>query len=144
SPHTATAFALTGVSLLVINARTKDGRSPAQILAVIAALIPLVALLVYVFGAAELYGPRALYPYIGMGILTAAALLALSTGIVAARADGSLLSVRMASDSGGLAARRMVAWLVALAAATCGIEAGARFGLYAAPIGAAGTMLFGI
>ena len=144
SPHAATAFVLLGAALLTIDRRTARGRRPSHVLAVMAALLPLIALLAYVFGTAELYGARALYPYVGMGIVTASALLALSLGTLTARAEDGLLSVLTAEDSGGLAARRLVAWLVALAVATCGIEAGARFGLYAAPIGAAGTMLLGI
>ena len=144
SPQTATAFALIGVTLLSLDAKTKRGRHPATALALLAALIPLIALLAYVFGTAELYGAQALYPYIGMGLPTAVALLALSAGALAARAGEGPLSVLMRHDSGGLAARQLVAWLLLLAAATCGIEAGARFGLYAAPIGAAGVMLVGI
>ncbi len=144
SPQTATAFALIGVTLLSLDAKTKRGRHPATALALLAALIPLIALLAYVFGTAELYGAQALYPYIGMGLPTAVALLALSAGALAARAGEGPLSVLMRDDSGGLAARQLVAWLLLLAAATCGIEAGARFGLYAAPIGAAGVMLVGI
>ena len=138
SPQAATTFALLGAALLTIDKRTARGKRPSHVLVVVAALMPLIALLAYVFGTAELYGPRAIYPYVGMGILTATALLTLSAGTLAARADDGLLSVLMAEDSGGLAARRLVAWLVALAVATCGIEAGARFGLYAAPIGSSG------
>ncbi len=144
SPQTATAFALIGIALLSLDAKTKRGRHPATALALLAALIPLIALLAYVFGTAELYGAQALYPYIGMGLPTAVALLALSAGALAARAGESPLSVLMRNDSGGLAARQLVAWLLLLAAATCGIEAGARFGLSAAPIGGAGVMLVGI
>ncbi len=144
SPQATTAFALIAASLLLIDTTTRGGRRPSPVLAVLAALIPLIALLAYVFGTAELYGARALFPYIGMGIPTAIALLALSSGALAARAHEGLLSVLMRRDSGGLAARQLVAWLLILAAATCGIEAGARFGLYAAPIGSAGVVLLGI
>src|SRR5262249_22313308 len=143
-PHAATAFALISAALLTLDIRFARRRRLSHLLAVVASFIPLIALLAYVFGTAELYGARALYPYIGMGIPTAAALLALSVGTLAARANEGVLSVRTAEDSGGLAARRLVAWLFALAVVTCGIEAGARFGLYAAPIGSAGIMMLGI
>ncbi len=144
SPQTATSFALVNAALLLLDARTRWGSRPAPVCAVLAALMPLVSLLAYVFGTAELLGAQTLYPFVGMGVPTAAALLALSTGVLAARASEGLLSVLMRQDSGGLAARQLVAWLLALAAVTCGIEAGARFGLYAAPVGSAGVVLFGI
>jgi len=144
SPHVAVGFALIGTALLTLDKRIKGRRRLSRMLAVIAALIPLIALLAYVFGTAELYGARALYPYIGMGLPTAIALLALSGGTLAARANDGVLSVLVAEDSGGLAARRLVTWLFALAVVTCGVEAGARFGLYAAPIGSAGIMMLGI
>jgi signal transduction histidine kinase len=144
SPQTATAFGLIGATLLALNAKTLRGVRPTSMLAVLAALVPLISLLAYTFGTAELYGAQTLYPFIGMGIPTAAALLALSLGALAARANDGPLSVLTRPDSGGLAARQLVAWLLFLAAATCGIEAGARFRLYAAPIGSAGVMLLGL
>jgi signal transduction histidine kinase len=144
SPQTATSFGLIAATLLAFNATTKRGFRPASMLALLAALVPLIAVLAYVFGTAELYGAQALYPFIGMGIPTAAALLTLSAGALAARAGDGPLSVLTRPDSGGLAARQLVAWLLFLGAATCGIEAGARFGLYAAPIGSAGVMLLGL
>ena len=144
SPQTAAAFGLVGAALLWLNTTTKRGYRPAPVFAVLAALVPLISLLAYLFGTAELYGAQALYPFIGMGIPTAGALLALSAGTLAARASEGPLSVLTRPDSGGLAARQLVAWLLLLAAATCGIEAGARFGLYAAPIGSAGVVLLGV
>lgn len=144
SPQTAAAFALVGIALLSLDARTRRGHRPSPAVALLAALIPLISLLAYVFGTAELYGVHALYPYIGMGILTAAAVLALCAGTLAARAADGPLSVLMRRDSGGLAARQLVTWLLILAVATSGIEAGARFDWYAAPIGAAGIMLLGM
>jgi signal transduction histidine kinase len=144
SPQTAAAFAFVGAALVSLEATTKRKRRPASLLAVLAALIPLISMLAYMFGTAELFGAQALYPYIGMGVLTAVTLLSLGGGVVAARANEGLLSVLMRRDSGGLAARQLVTWLVFLALATCGIEAGARFGLYAAPIGSAGVVLLGI
>ena len=144
SPQTSTAFALVGVALLLLDERARRGFRASPVAALLAGLIPLISLLAYVFGTAELYGAHALYPYIGMGILTAAAVLALSAGTLAARAANGPLSVLMRGDSGGLAARQLVSWLLILAVATTGIEAGARFDWYDAPIGAAGVMLLGI
>jgi PAS domain S-box-containing protein len=78
-----------------------------------------------------------------MGIATATALLALSAGTLAARADTGVLCVLMATDSGGLAARRLVAWLFVYAAGTCAIAIGARIGLYAEPVASALSVLLG-
>jgi PAS domain S-box-containing protein len=143
SPQTATAFLLLAASLIVINRRTARGRRPAEALALLAGIIPLVALLGYIFGSAALYGPFALYPYTGMGVATAVALIALSAGTMAARAEVGVLSVFMASDSGGLAARQLVTWLFVLAVVTCTFELGARLGLYSPTMGSAFIALFG-
>jgi signal transduction histidine kinase len=144
SPQTAAAFGLIGATLLTLNVTMRREFRPAQLLAVLAALVPLISVLAYLFGTAELYGPQAVYPFIGMGIPTAGALLALSAGALAARAGEGPLSVLIRPDSGGLASRQLFAWLLFLAAATGGIEAGARFGFYAAPIGSAGVVLLGV
>ena len=130
SVQTSLGFLLMAASLLSLNRHTARGRRPAELMALLAGLFPLVALIGYLFGSAELYSPFTLYPYAGMGITSAVSLLALSTGAMAARADVGVLSVLLAQDSGGFTARRLVAWLFAFAVLMCAIEIGAGAGLY--------------
>jgi PAS domain S-box-containing protein len=68
----------------------------------------------------------------------------LSLGSLAIRPDTGMLSFLMARDSGGLAARQLVAWLLVFAAVTTAIEIGARAGFYDAPIASAVVMLLGL
>jgi signal transduction histidine kinase len=143
SPQTAMAFTLLGASLVLFDRRTVHGKRPAELVALLAGIVPMVSLLGYIFGAAALYHPFALYPLTGMGIATTASLLALSAGIISSRADTGFLSVLMSDDSGGLAARRLASWLLALGVVTITMEVGARFGLYSPPIGSALVVLFG-
>jgi PAS domain S-box-containing protein len=143
SPQTATAFALVALSLILTDRKTARGRRPSEFIAMFAGIIPLVALLGYVFGSAALYGPLALYPYTGMGVGTTVSLLALSAGILSSRSGDGALSVLRSSDSGGFAARQLTAWLLVLAIATVAFEVAARFGLYEPPIGSALAVLFG-
>lgn len=143
SPQTSAAFLLIAASIICIDWRTARGKRPAEVLALLSGIIPLVALLGYVFGVAELYRVFALYPFTGMGVASMTSLLMLSVGTMLARADVGVLSVLMAEDNGGLVARQLVAWLLVLAVVTFAIEVGVRIGVYSPPIGAAMSVLFG-
>jgi PAS domain S-box-containing protein len=144
SLQTAAAFAIIGAALLSINWRTQRGRHPAALLALVAGLIAVLALLGYLFGAAALYSAAMLYPYVGMAIPTAVAVATLGLGVMAARADEGMLSPLMVEDSGGMAARQLVAYLLVFAAVILVIEIGARAGLYDTPIAYAVIVLLGI
>jgi signal transduction histidine kinase len=143
SPQSAATFLLVAASLLTIDWRTARGKRPAEVLALLSGLLPLLALLGYLFEAAELYQFLTIYPYIGMGIASAVTLFALSVGLLVARADTGILSVLVAGDSGGLAARQLVASLFVFVAGTSAAAIGARIGLYDAPIASALIVLLG-
>jgi PAS domain S-box-containing protein len=134
SPQTALVFVLLASALLLLDSRTLGGKRPAEVLALIGGFVPLIALLGYIFGAAELYQPFTLYPYFGMGLATAITLLSLSWGTIAARAEGGLLAVLLEDNRGGFVARRLTAWLLALAGIACLVAVGERLGFYNQPI----------
>lgn len=98
SPQTSATILMVATSLVLIDLRTARGRRPAEILALASAIVPLVVLLGYLFGAAALDDPLSLVPYTGMGVPMALVLLALSSGIIAARAETGALSVLLAAD----------------------------------------------
>ncbi|HEU4759320.1 MAG TPA: PAS domain S-box protein, partial [Dehalococcoidia bacterium] len=144
APQTAAAVLLTATALLIIDRRTERSWRPADLLALVSGLIPLAALLGYLFQVAALYGPLRLIPSTEMSIPTAVALLALSTGTLAARAQVGVLSVLTAEDSGGIAARQLLAWLLVLIPLVCAIALGPRLGLFTAPLASAGIVLLGV
>jgi signal transduction histidine kinase/PAS domain-containing protein len=137
SSEVATAFAAVAVALLTINHKTSRGLRPAEILAFGSGLISLVALLGYLFKIAALYGPAPLLPYIGMSILTAVVVLALSIGIMTARINVGVFSILMAQDSGGIVARQLMASLLVFAPIVCALAFATRLGALSAPLAAA-------
>lgn len=144
SPQIATTFVLLVASLLAIDVRTARGKRPAETLAVLAGVIPLLALLGYLFEAAALYQLFTIDPYIGMGVASSVTLLALAVGTIAARADDGIFSVLVSADSGGLAARQLLASLCVFAAGTAVVALGARMSLYDAPIASAFIVLLAV
>ncbi|HWO17492.1 MAG TPA: PAS domain S-box protein [Kofleriaceae bacterium] len=144
SPQTAAACLLAAAALLILDPRSRRGQRLAELLALASGLIPLMALLGFLFGAAALYGTSSLLPYTGMGLLSAVTLLALSTGIVASTLEGGVLFILIKEDSGGTAARHLAASLLVFTPVVCVIAIGARLGLYAAPFASALVVLTGI
>src|SRR5881394_3945474 len=61
SPQSAVGFALLGLALLALDRRDRAGRPRSEAPALAAALLGLLALLGYVFGAAQLYRPFTLF-----------------------------------------------------------------------------------
>jgi signal transduction histidine kinase len=143
SPQTSFALLCLSTSLLAFDRRgTRPRRS--EVLALGALFVALAALLGYVFEAAALYGPEALLPHTGMSIPSAVCALLLSLGILAAHSETGILAVLGARDSGGIAARTMLAWLLAMAPIIALIELGVRFDLYDAALATAFIVLFGL
>ena len=132
SPQTATAFAAIAAALLTIDYKTSRGLRPAEILALFAALVSVIALLGHLFRIAAFYGPATLPPSTGMSVPTVLAVLALSVGIMSARIDAGVLSILVEPDNGGLAARQLMAWLVVFAPVVCAVALGVRVGALSA------------
>jgi hypothetical protein len=132
SPQTATAFTAIAAALLTIDYKTSRGLRPAEILALLAALVSLITLLGHLFRIAAFYGPATLLPSTGMSVPTALAVLALSAGIMSARIDVGVLSILVAQDNGGLAARQLMTSLVVFAPVVCAVALGVRVGALSA------------
>jgi PAS domain S-box-containing protein len=143
SPQSTTALLFAAAALLLMDPSRARRQRAARILALAAGLIPLLAILGYLFGVAALHGPPSLLSYTGMALHTALVLLALSAGIAVVGIDGGMLSILMKVDSGGTAARHLAAGLLAFASVVCAIAIGARLGLYAAPFASALVVLAG-
>ncbi len=106
SPNTAAAFVLVGLALTLLDARTtRRGARPAQLLALAAGLIALLALIGYAYSAASLIGVKQFIP---MALNTAIAFAILSLGILCARPDRGVMAVVSSTGAGGVMARRLL------------------------------------
>src|SRR5437763_649777 len=128
SPHTALSFLLVGSSLLLLPARAKRAHGFAQLLALAAFLIALLALVGYFYEVEFLYGITA---YTGMALHTALTFILLGLGILFARADRGPMLVVMSDTPGGHMARHLLPPAVLVPVLIGGlIIRGARAGLY--------------
>jgi signal transduction histidine kinase len=143
SVQSTSAFVLIASSLLVFDRRRTARRLSSEILALVAGLLGLAALLGYLFEAAIFYAPESRVPHAGMSIPSAVSALVLSFGVLSSYAETGILSVLRARDSGGIAARTMIAWLLALAPPIVAIELGTRLGFYDDAFATAFIVLFG-
>ena len=106
SPNTAAAFVLVGLALTLLDARTRRrGVRPAQLLALAAGLIALLALIGYAYSATSLIGVKRFIP---MALNTAIAFAILSVGILCARPDRGVMAVVSSTGAGGVMARRLL------------------------------------
>jgi signal transduction histidine kinase len=128
SPHTALSFLLVGVALLLLSARPRRAHGLAQLLALAASLVALLALVGYFYEVTFLYGITA---YTGMALHTALTFVLLSLGILFARADSGPMLVVMSDTLGGHMARHLLPPAVLVPVLIGGlIIRGARAGLY--------------
>ena len=106
SPNTAAAFVLVGLALTLLDVRTRRrGVRPAQLLALAAGLIALLALIGYAYSATSLIGVKQFIP---MALNTAIAFAILSVGILCARPDRGVMAVVSSTGAGGVMARRLL------------------------------------
>jgi PAS domain S-box-containing protein len=133
APNSALACLLAGVALLgLAGAAGRRARyAPyAQVIALAAGAIALFALLGYVFGVHELYSFPALHPQKGMSAYTAAALVTLSGGVLAARPRAGLMAVVTSEQAGGVMARRLLPSLLVFLPVAALVLLGERQGWY--------------
>src|SRR5262249_133921 len=90
APTTALAFLLIGLAPLLLDRRARSGLRPAQLLALAAAAVALLAIVGYSYSAVALAGVEHFIP---MALNTALTLVVLSAGILAARPDQGLMAV---------------------------------------------------
>ncbi|RYZ42463.1 MAG: PAS domain S-box protein [Myxococcaceae bacterium] len=111
TPGSALGLCLTGLALLVLHARTRQGRYPARWLALVTALMASWVLLGFLFREA---GPRPEPPvtfassFTPMGIHTALVLLLVSLAILSVHPERGLMGMLLKKDLGGLLARRFL------------------------------------
>lgn len=116
APGVAVDSILLGAALLLLSARL--GAWLVQALAVAAGLLPVLACLGYLYGAALLYGvvcigsdcevSGGLSRYTALGPLTAVTLGLLALGLLAARPNRGLMEIISSDSAGGLLARRVL------------------------------------
>jgi PAS domain S-box-containing protein len=134
---TATAFDITlfGSALLLLDAKLRGGRRPAQCLAVIGALIGVIGSLGYAYDVPELYH---LASYSAIALPAAIIFMIIGAGILFARADRGLMAILTSHRSGGIMARRMLPLAILLPFIIGWIRLeGERAGLYGTTFGLA-------
>ncbi|WP_437738804.1 PAS domain-containing sensor histidine kinase [Sorangium sp. So ce1335] len=112
SPNTALGLALIGAALLSLPVKTPRAcrRMVACALAVVA--LALTVLTGYLLGVGYFYGLPPLFPFTGMPLHAAIALLALAVGLLTARPDCGAFATLTASAPGGVLLRRLLPLVV--------------------------------
>jgi signal transduction histidine kinase/CheY-like chemotaxis protein len=113
APNTALNFLLIGLALLFLDVETRRHRRPAQLAALAATLVSLLAIVGYAYSAMFLYGVG---PFIPMALNTAMAFALVSLGILCARPDQGLMAFITSAGAGGAMARRLLPAAIAIAA----------------------------
>lgn len=103
SPLTAFCLALLGVSLLLCSTGSRTAARAADGLALVGLVVSLVALSGYAYGTSRLYG---IGRHTQVALHTAALLVVLSVGLLAARREGGVAALLAGHDAGSVAARR--------------------------------------
>jgi len=133
SPNAALGLVLVGSSLWLLDVETRRGGRPAEAFALGGALLSLVALLGYTFGAEALYAVGTFYP---IALPTAVTLQLLSLGVLCARPDRGLMKTCTGDDAGGVVVRRLLPVTIATLCLAGSLQsAGERRGLYTAELG---------
>jgi two-component system NtrC family sensor kinase len=132
-PNTALAFILTGISLLVLDTRARNGHRPAVVPALVTAAIAFLALTGYLYHVTAFYR---VWVYIPMALNTAAGFLLLSLGTLAARPGEEPMATFLSDTAGGVVARRLIpfACLLPLTLGWLSLK-GQRAGLYSGDFG---------
>ncbi len=114
SASVAVNFILSGISLLLLAQQTpqKDKDRLAQIVSLVVALIALVGLSCYLFNAQVLY--ELWVPTTTTAFSTAVTFLVLSLGILFSRPEQGLMPTILSPLLGGMMARRVLPWVIAL------------------------------
>jgi PAS domain S-box-containing protein len=109
APNTAFGFVLLGLALLLLDRTTRRGHRPAEILAIVVALVALLALFGYAYGVRRMYGVAS---YIPMALPTALILLLLAIAALCVRPGSGMMAVFTRASVGGAIARRLLPAMV--------------------------------
>jgi PAS domain S-box-containing protein len=134
-PNGATSLTLAGLALCCLGSATKRAVTIAQLLAAITAVLALVPIIGYIYGARELY---TIARFTGIAVPTGVSLLILSVGILTARPHVGPMAALLSEASHGAMARRLLLPAIALPLGLGYLRVvGERYGLYDAGLGAA-------
>jgi hypothetical protein len=114
-PPASTAFLLAGAALVLLN-RGLRARRMSAVLAMVVVTIPMLSLIGYLYGAAQMYTIPSLT---GISLQTASVLLLLGAGLVASTPECEPMRAALDQGAGGLLVRRAFP-LVVLAAIALG------------------------
>jgi signal transduction histidine kinase len=109
SPITAVNFTVYGTALMLFHSRA--GHRAAEILTIVMLLPSYLALLGYVYEVRVLYAP---FTYTSVALNTAVAFLGLGAGLLLSRPYRGLMSLITSDHAGGLLARRLLPFAVAV------------------------------
>jgi signal transduction histidine kinase/CheY-like chemotaxis protein len=111
APNTALNFLMTGLALLFLDVQTRRGRRPAQLAALAATFVSLLAIVGYAYSAMFL---SRVGEFIPMALNTAVAFVLLSLGVLCARPDRGLMAFITSAGAGGAMARRLLPAAIAI------------------------------
>jgi PAS domain S-box-containing protein len=143
SVGSATALLLAGMALLLLESETRGGHRPAQVLSLVAALIPLQAIIGYFYGAEPKHGQS---PLTEVALHSGVAFALLCTAILLLRPERGFVRVVASDGPAGFMARRLLFAIVLLPIALgwLFLVAGIRAGQYQAMVGASLVVLSAI
>ena len=128
APNSALNFVLMGFSLLLLDVKMRARFWPAQILALAAGLISMVALIGYAYRVIKFHEVG---PFIPMALNSAVAFFVMSLGVLAARPDRGLMRLLASEGAGGTIARRLLPAAILIPIALGALRLiGEREGLY--------------
>jgi PAS domain S-box-containing protein len=134
APGTAAAFALLGLAILTLDARPSRSALH-EFFPIGAAMIALLALAGYVYGATSLY--ETTIPQTGMAPHTVALVLGLSAGVLCVRPERPLIALVTSRRPGGFVVRRLMVGAASIPALGFLVMLGLRGSLYGQPFAAA-------
>lgn len=130
SPHTAVAFTLIGISLLLVHGEAPRHHWLAQYFTLTAGFIALLALVGYWFSVSFLFR---ISTYTGMALHTAVAFIILCTGLLFLHPDHGFMGLITANNLSGVVARRLLLFALGVPLLVGWISLlGQRGGLYTA------------
>jgi signal transduction histidine kinase/CheY-like chemotaxis protein/HPt (histidine-containing phosphotransfer) domain-containing protein len=135
APNAAMEMILCGAGILLVASRQRKLRLTGQFVALAAALLALLGLVGYIYGASQLY---VVGNYVPMALNTAACFMVLSVGILFVRPDYGFMSVALNNGAAGLLARRLLPAVVLIPITLGYLEfAGVRAGFFGPAFGSA-------
>ncbi|EPX59525.1 hypothetical protein D187_003015 [Cystobacter fuscus DSM 2262] len=140
APSTALSFCLTGLMLLLMHVRTRQGWLPARLLALVVMLLSTLVLIGYLYLEESLFEPERLVfhlpPSLPMAVHSALLFLLLSLGVLSVHPERGLTRLLLRDDIGGIMARRLLPATILIPLLVGGVLLlGERLGLYGATLG---------